>query len=496
MNTAVLPQPTTTPNRPRPQAAPSGHRADRRHLAERLTLLAFVGDLIVVVGMLLFSYALRFHTKLKYVGLLDERITLEAYSGQIGLGACVMMVLLMNFRAYKTQRLSSFIHAASAIAKASFSWLLAFMGLSLMLHFDPSISRLFCAIASFEVMVGLLTWRLFLCRFLRKECMAKRLRERVLFVGWTEECDKIVQIMSNGSRHPYEIVGVLPSPNGYTEAMPPLGVRELGDYNDMREILNREQIDVVLVSDLTLGRNELTTLSNVCEMELVDYKILPSAFQILLSGLHLETLSGVPVLGVSRLPLDSPFNQFLKRTVDIIGATFGLIIGAPLMLIFGLLVKRESPGPVFYKQVRSGRSGKTFNIYKIRSMRLDAEANGKAGWSTENDPRRLKIGSVIRKWNIDEIPQFWNVLKGEMSLVGPRPERPELITNFREVIPHYNARHNIKPGITGWAQINGLRGNTDLTERIKFDLFYIENWNILLDFQIMLMTFIKRDNAY
>jgi exopolysaccharide biosynthesis polyprenyl glycosylphosphotransferase len=278
--------------------------------------------------------------------------------------------------------------------------------------------------------------------------------------------------------------------------MPPLGVRELGDYSDMREILNREQIDVVLVSDLTLGRNELTTLSNVCEMELVDYKILPSAFQILLSGLHLETLSGVPVLGVSRLPLDSPFNQFLKRTVDIIGATFGIIIGAPLMLIFGLLVKRESPGPVFYKQVRSGRSGKTFNIYKIRSMRLDAEANGKAGWSTENDPRRLKIGSVIRKWNIDEIPQFWNVLKGEMSLVGPRPERPELITNFREVIPHYNARHNIKPGITGWAQINGLRGNTDLTERIKFDLFYIENWNILLDFQIMLMTFIKRDNAY
>ena len=163
--------------------------------------------------------------------------------------------------------------------------------------------------------------------------------------------------------------------------------------------------------------------------------------------------------------------------------------------------KKEVPSP---KSVRIllttlflvGRSGKRFTIYKIRSMRLDAEADGQAGWSTPEDPRRLRIGNTIRKWNIDEIPQFWNVLKGEMSLVGPRPERPELIYNFREVIPHYNARHNIKPGLTGWAQINGYRGNTDLTERIKCDLFYIENWNFLLDFQIMLLTFFKRDNAY
>jgi lipopolysaccharide/colanic/teichoic acid biosynthesis glycosyltransferase len=136
-----------------------------------------------------------------------------------------------------------------------------------------------------------------------------------------------------------------------------------------------------------------------------------------------------------------------------------------------------------------------FDIYKIRSMRIDAEKDGRTGWTVANDPRRLRIGAFMRKWNIDEVPQFWNVLKGEMSLVGPRPERPELIRNFKEEIPHYNARHNCKPGITGWAQTKGLRGDTDLTERIKCDLWYLENWTAFLDIQIMFMTFVKNENA-
>jgi lipopolysaccharide/colanic/teichoic acid biosynthesis glycosyltransferase len=158
------------------------------------------------------------------------------------------------------------------------------------------------------------------------------------------------------------------------------------------------------------------------------------------------------------------------------------------------MVRLESEGPVFYRQVRVGRDGKLFYIWKIRSMRLDSEKNG-IGWTVKGDPRLLKIGVFMRKWNIDEIPQFWNVMKGEMSLVGPRPERPELIHDFKEEIPHYNARHSVKPGITGWAQVNGLRGDTDLVERIKCDLYYIENWKFLWDFQIMVLTFFKRDNA-
>jgi exopolysaccharide biosynthesis polyprenyl glycosylphosphotransferase len=223
--------------------------------------------------------------------------------------------------------------------------------------------------------------------------------------------------------------------------------------------------------------------------------VIPSYFQILASGLRLETISGVPVLGVSELPLDHLVNRALKRIVDIVGAIVGLLISIPLMTIFGAIVYRESPGPIFYFQERTGRNGRKFKIIKIRSMRMDAEKTG-AQWAKENDPRRLRVGALMREWNIDEVPQFWNVLKGEMSLVGPRPERPELISQFKYQIPHYHARHSCLPGMTGWAQANGWRGNTSLEERIRYDIWYIENWSLGLDFRIMMLTFMKRKNAY
>jgi len=160
-----------------------------------------------------------------------------------------------------------------------------------------------------------------------------------------------------------------------------------------------------------------------------------------------------------------------------------------------VLVYLESPGPVIYRQRRIGLNGRSFDIFKIRSMKPDAESAGVPGWTVRDDPRRLKVGAFMREWNIDELPQFMNVLRGEMSLVGPRPERPELIDGFKEEIPHYNVRHNIKPGVTGWAQVHGLRGDTCLRERVKFDLDYIENWNFTLDFQILLMTLYKRHGA-
>jgi exopolysaccharide biosynthesis polyprenyl glycosylphosphotransferase len=216
----------------------------------------------------------------------------------------------------------------------------------------------------------------------------------------------------------------------------------------------------------------------------------------MIAGLHLETISDVPVLGVAEGPLVDPINRVLKRAVDIVGALVGLAISAPLLGVFGGLVYLESPGPIIYRQTRTGRRGRMFKILKIRSMRLDAEAQGGAQWAKKGDDRRLKIGAFMRATNIDEVPQFWSVLKGEMSLVGPRPERPELIAKFQDEIPHYNARHSVKPGMTGWAQIHGLRGDTDLTERVRYDLYYIENWTLLGDFWIMLKTFQNRQNAY
>ena len=250
-----------------------------------------------------------------------------------------------------------------------------------------------------------------------------------------------------------------------------------------------------MLADTSSAQDEIVALANLCEKMMAQFKVIPSYFQILVSGLHLETVSGIPILGVASLPLDQTLNIVFKCAVDIIGSVVGLLLSVPLIAIFGAIVYAESPGPILYRQRRMRRNGREFFIYKIRSMKLDAEMAGKVGWTTKSDPRRLRIGGFMRKFNIDEVPQFWNVLRGEMSLVGPRPERPELIRNFKEEIPHYNARHNVKPGITGWAQVRGFRGDTDLGERIKCDLWYLENWSVLLDFHIMLLTFIKRDNA-
>jgi len=270
----------------------------------------------------------------------------------------------------------------------------------------------------------------------------------------------------------------------------------LGSIEEMEDIFEKYGVDMVIAADLSASRDEVVQLSNLCERELVSFKIIPSCFRIFASGLHLETMGGTPILGIDRLPLDNSLNVALKRGLDIVGGIFGLIMSAPIIAFFSFMVWIESRGAVFYGQRRTGLNGRPFTIWKIRSMKLNAEAGGKIGWSTKDDPRRLRVGSFMRKWNIDELPQFWNVIKGDMSLVGPRPERPELIHNFKHEIPHYNARHHAKPGMTGWAQVKGLRGDTDLSERIRCDLWYMENWNILLDLQIMALTFRKQKNAY
>jgi exopolysaccharide biosynthesis polyprenyl glycosylphosphotransferase len=314
-------------------------------------------------------------------------------------------------------------------------------------------------------------------------------------VGWSKYAQRLTDLIEKDPSHPYEVVCCVPTPDGTFQQEPPPGMHRIDSFSAIRRTLNTQALDIVLVADVNVPVNHWEALASLCEKELVQFKVVPSFFSILISGLHLETLSGIPILGVSRLPLDRMFNKLVKRVIDFAGATVGLLLTAPLVVIFGTLVYLESPGPILYRQRRLGRNGKTFDMLKIRSMRLDAEQDGKVGWSTKNDPRRLRVGTFMRKWNIDETPQFWNVLKGEMSLVGPRPERPELIRNFKHDIPHYHARHTVKPGITGWAQVNGLRGDTDLTQRISHDLYYVEHWNPLFDLQVMFLTFFKNKNA-
>jgi exopolysaccharide biosynthesis polyprenyl glycosylphosphotransferase len=222
----------------------------------------------------------------------------------------------------------------------------------------------------------------------------------------------------------------------------------------------------------------------------------PDLFQILMGSMDVQMVDDIPLLGGSRWPLDYFWNRLLKRMEDVVGAVVGLVLSAPIILVAAVAIKLTSPGSVFYRQERCGERGRRFLLYKLRTMQVDAEKETGPVWTVENDPRRTGLGAFLRRYNLDELPQFWNVLRGDMSLVGPRPERPEFVEQFREEIDRYMARHISKPGLTGWAQVNGLRGNTSIEERIRYDLYYLENWSLSFDFKILFKTLIANQNAY
>jgi exopolysaccharide biosynthesis polyprenyl glycosylphosphotransferase len=469
---------------------------ESRQLPHRMAFVCFAGDAVVVLACLLAAFWLRFGTGLRQFGVEAPRITLSNYDSYIICGVVSLLLVMAQKQLYGRNYLLDLRSTLKQVCAACLVWGIGFIGLSLFFKTQPPLSRVYVVLATGTAMTGLYIWRHLFYRILRQESIAGKLRQRVLVVGWTAYAQRLKEIIENDPSHPYELVCCVPSPEGTFQQEPPPGVQRFDDYQEIRRLVDTLAPDIVLVADLNVSAKHWEALASICEEELIQFKVVPSFFTILISGLKSEAISGIPILGVSRLPLDCMFNKLTKRLVDIVGAMVGLVLSTPLIAIFGLIVYLESPGPIFYRQRRLGRNGRAFDMVKIRSMRLDAEKDGKIGWSKEHDPRRLRIGAFIRKWNIDEVPQFWNVLKGEMSLVGPRPERPELIRNFKCEIPHYNMRHTVKPGITGWAQVNGLRGDTDLTERISYDLYYIEHWNLVFDLQTMLLTFCKNKNAH
>ncbi|HTQ31127.1 MAG TPA: sugar transferase [Opitutaceae bacterium] len=471
-------------------------KARERHPSTPVLLVGLVGDTLIVFLALAFSSWLRFATPLARLGVGADSIHWTEYMGKVIFGVLLFILLLPHRQLYDLHLILNLRRTIPVIIRTAFSWFLTFMALSWLLRYGREISRIYVAIAFVVTTAMFVLWRLLLCRIVSSESIVQRLRQRILFVGWSEPAESIAGAINADSRHLYEIVGHVPAGRRAGGERPGDAIPKLGARAGMADILREHGIDMVILADLNPSTDETVALANLCEKEMVEFKVIPSnCFEIFLSCLHLQTVSGVPVLGVAYFPLDLPFNVLLKRALDLAGGVVGLLLSAPLIAAFGLFVYWESPGPIIYRQRRLGHYGRPFWIYKIRSMKMDAEHGGKVGWTVKNDPRRLRIGGFMRRWNIDELPQFWNVIKGEMSLVGPRPERPELIKVFKEEIPHYNARHNIKPGITGWAQVNGFRGDTDLNGRISCDLYYIENWSLLLDFQIMFMTIFRHRNA-
>ena len=243
----------------------------------------------------------------------------------------------------------------------------------------------------------------------------------------------------------------------------------------------------------------LGTIVAACEKSGVHTKFVPDYNSLIPSKPYTEDMLGLPVINIRYVPLNNMGNMFVKRVVDIIGSFFGIIITSPIMLLSAVLVKCSSPGPVIFKQERVGLHNKPFYMYKFRSMEMQSEKSEKKAWTTKNDPRVTKIGRILRGTSLDELPQLFNILKGDMSLVGPRPERPHFVDKFKEEIPRYMVKHQVRPGLTGWAQVNGYRGDTSIRKRIEYDLYYIENWTLGMDIKIILMTFLKgfiNKNAY
>jgi exopolysaccharide biosynthesis polyprenyl glycosylphosphotransferase len=318
--------------------------------------------------------------------------------------------------------------------------------------------------------------------------------DHVLIVGTGDVGRMILQKILHSPGLGYRVVGLIDANSG-PKAL--IGIPVLGKIEDIPAVIERYRVDEVIIALPESSHQEIVEIISRCEREKVGIRVFPDVFQIMASEVSIGDLGGLPLLTVRDIALRG-WRLALKRGMDILVSGIGLIFLSPLMLLTALIIKIESPGPVLYVQERMGLDARSFPMVKFRSMRFDAEAKG-PGWTTADDPRRTRVGSLIRHLSLDELPQLINVLVGDMSMVGPRPERPVYVEQFRQSIPRYMDRHREKAGITGWAQVNGLRGDTSITERTKYDLWYIENWSIALDFKILIRTvfMLFRDrNAY
>jgi Undecaprenyl-phosphate glucose phosphotransferase len=310
------------------------------------------------------------------------------------------------------------------------------------------------------------------------------------------------QFYQNLQQHPelgFEVVGFL---DDYQEkhAAPYTHYKPIiGRIDDLEQILNEVIVDEVIIALPLDAHPKFGSIINVCEKVGVKALIIPDFYDFLPSRPYFDNFAGMPIINVRDIPLDEFRNRLLKRAFDIAFSVVAILITLPVMAIIAVAIKLTSPGPIIFKQERVGLNRRRFMMYKFRTMKVQPDIDSDTRWTVQNDPRRTKLGAFLRKTSLDELPQFFNVLFGHMSVVGPRPERPYFVEQFKEEIPKYMVKHHIRPGITGWAQSNGLRGDTSIEERIKHDIFYIENWSFLFDIKIIWKTIVNgfiNKNAY
>lgn len=362
-------------------------------------------------------------------------------------------------------------------------------------YFASSASR---GIGAYEV--SRIVWALFILfnialaytsRDLVRSYMRRRFKagiglRRVLIAGSGELARHVADRFLQHNEFGYQVIGFIDE-NERADTLGYRGMPLLGGLTDAEEVIARERIDQLYVA-LPLDQHiKMLGLIEVANRECIDVKVIPDFLQFVTLRARLEELDGIPLINVNDVPLQG-FNSALKRVIDIGCSAAALSVLALPMLTIAAAIRASSKGPILYRQERMGLDGRPFELLKFRSMFQDAEKDTGPVWATENDPRRTPLGTVLRRLSFDELPQLWNVLMGDMSLVGPRPERPFFVEQFKDRVPQYMLRHKVKSGITGWAQVNGWRGNTSIEKRIEYDLYYIENWSVAFDFKIMWLT--------
>ena len=448
-------------------------------------------DIVAILASFLLAYYLRFSGLIipAYKGI----PSIEAYFRAM---VVVVPIYLMMFRAYQlyrparhVRRIYELLNAVKAATMATiFLMALTFVYREfsysrIVLLFSWLISAFLCSLARYILIQ--------VEYFIRRE----KDRERVLIIGMNRKARDLINWAKGNPHYGQDIIGIVAN-NGSHEGKHIDGAPILGDIGDLDSILAKESIDEVIVVDPAISKEAAADLMLKCESKMIGFKLAADFYGLMTQHVDVEYISNVPLLGLKALPLDDVWNRIVKRIFDLVISTCLIIFFSPLFILIAIAIKCYDQGSIFYKQERIGQDGVHFNLYKFRTMQLDAEKKIGPVWAEVNDHRVTGLGKILRRTNLDELPQLWNVLIGNMSLVGPRPERPHFVEQFRDQIPRYMARHKIKSGLTGWAQIHGLRGNTSLEERIKYDLYYMENWTLMMDVEILFATLFAFKNAY
>lgn len=380
--------------------------------------------------------------------------------------------------------------------KANTISILTFPIMLYILH-EIDISRYFIILFySIHIFFGW-TFRFFLRKFLHAARRRGFNQKHILMVGYSPAAESYIDRLSANPQWGYRIFGVLDNEKNLDYDY--RGVKVLGETELLQSLLSEHTFDEIAITLKLEDYSKLEEIVAICEKSGVHTQFIPDYNNVIPTTARTEDIDGLPVINIRNVPLSNSINKVIKRTIDLIGAFVMLLLFSIPMLLVSLIIKLTSPGPLIFKQERVGLHNKKFQMYKFRSMMVQDAHSEKKAWTTKDDPRVTLIGRFIRKTSIDELPQIFNVLKGDMSIIGPRPERPFFVEKFQEEIPRYNVKHQVRPGITGWAQVNGLRGDTSIRKRIDCDLYYIENWTLGLDIKILFLTFFKgfiNKNAY